>query len=208
MGKFRARSVLALTLMAAQAFLFNAVFFTYGLVLARFYGVPETRAGLYILPLAAGNFFGPIVLGPLFDSLGRRRMITATYGTAGVLLVVVAVLFGMGVFTPWTQTFAWMAIFFVASAAASSAYMTASEIFPLEARSLAIAVFYAAGTGAGGILASFLFGRLIGSGQPWVVAGGYAAAAVLMLVAAGTEAKLGVDAEGRSLESVAEPLSS
>ena len=208
LGKFRARSALALALMTAQAFLFNAVFFTYGLVLARFYHVPETRVGLYVLPLAAGNFFGPIVLGSLFDTIGRRRMITATYGLAGVLLAAVAVLFGMGVFTAWTQTYAWMAIFFVASAAASSAYMTASEIFPLEARSLAIAVFYAIGTGLGGIAAPFLFGWLIGTGKPWIVAGGYGAAAALMLVAAGTEAKLGIDAEGQSLENVAEPLSS
>jgi MFS family permease len=208
LGKFRARSFLALVLMTAQAFLFNAVFFTYGLVLAKFYHVPPARTGLYILPLAAGNFLGPIVLGPLFDSVGRRRMIMASFGVAGVLLLAVAALFGMGVFTAWTQTIAWMVIFFVASAAASSAYMTASEIFPLEARSLAIALFYAIGTAAGGIIAPWSFGRLIGTGVAWIMAGGYAAAAVLMLIAAVTEWALGIDAEGKSLEDVAEPLSS
>jgi MFS family permease len=207
-GKYRARSALALILMIAQAFLFNAAFFTYGLVLARFYHVPETRTGLYILPLAAGNFLGPLIIGPLFDSIGRRRMIVATYGLSGILLVAVAILFGMGLFSAWTQTIAWMLIFFVASSAASSAYMTASEIFPLETRSLAIAVFYAAGTAIGGALAPSLFGHLIATGRPWMLAGGYIAAAVLMLIGAGTEAKLGIDAEGKSLESVAAPLSS
>lgn len=208
LGKFRARSVLAVALMVAQAFLFNAVFFTYGLVLATFYHVPNERTGLYILPLAVGNFFGPIVIGPFFDSVGRRTMITATYGLSGVLLFVVAALFGSGVLTAWTQTFAWVAIFFVASAAASSAYMTASEIFPLEARSLAIALFYAIGTAVGGIGAPWIFGRLIGTGQAWFVAGGYAAAAALMVAAAAAELVLGIDAQGQSLENVAEPLSS
>ncbi len=207
-NQYRARRALAITLMTAQAFLFNAVFFTYGLVLAKFYHVPENRAGLYILPLAAGNFLGPILIGPLFDSVGRRRMITASYGLSGLLLAAVAVLFDMGVFTAWTQTIAWIAIFFVASATASSAYMTASEIFPLETRSLAIAVFYAFGTAIGGIAAPFSFGHLIDTGRPWMLAGGYIAASLLMLAAAATEAKLGVDAEGKSLESVASPLSS
>jgi MFS family permease len=207
-GKFRGRSALALSLMTAQAFLFNAVFFTYGLVLAHFYHVPNPRVGLYILPLAVGNFLGPITIGPLFDSIGRKRMIVATYGLSGALLAAVAVLFGMGLFGAWTQTIAWMIIFFVASAAASSAYMTASEIFPLETRSLAIAIFYAAGTGVGGIFAPAIFGRLIATGEPWVLSGGYIAAAILMLGAAAAELMLGVDAEGKSLENVAQPLSS
>jgi MFS family permease len=208
LGKLRARSALAVVLMTAQAFLFNAVFFTYGLVLATFYHVPNARTGLYILPLAAGNFLGPILLGPLFDSVGRRKMITGTYAVAGLMLIAVAVAFGMGIFTAWTQTIAWMAIFFVASAAASSAYMTASEIFPLEARSLAIALFYAIGTAAGGIIAPWSFGKLIGTHAPWAVAAGYATAAALMLAGAAMEFALGVDAEGQSLEDVAEPLSS
>lgn len=207
-SKYRARSFLALTLMGAQAFLFNAVFFTYGLVLSHFYKIPENGAGLYILPLAAGNFFGPLTLGPFFDSIGRRRMITGCYAVSGLLLAGVAVLFGSGVFTAWTQTIAWMVIFFVASAAASSAYMTASEIFPLETRSLAIAVFYAIGTAIGGIAGPVVFGHLVGTGNSWAVAGGYIAAALLMLIAAGTELKFGVDAEGKSLESVADPISS
>ncbi|MBV9914472.1 MAG: MFS transporter [Sinobacteraceae bacterium] len=207
-GKFRARSALALTLMIAQAFLFNAVFFTYGLILARFYHVPPTRTGLYILPLAVGNLLGPLLLGSLFDSVGRKRMIVACYALTAVLLTAVAVLFGLHIFDAWTQTVAWMVIFFVASTAASSAYMTASEIFPLETRSLAIAVFYAAGTAVGGILAPWIFGRLIGAGGVWQVAGGYLAAAVLMLSGALAEGFLGVAAEGKSLENVASPISS
>ena len=206
--KYRARSGLALTLMGAQAFLFNAVFFAYGLVLSHYYHVAENGVGRYILPLAAGNFLGPLVLGPCFDSIGRRRMITGCFAASGVLLAAVAGLFGLGVFTAWTQTIAWMVIFFVASAAASSAYMTASEIFPLETRSLAIAVFYAFGTAIGGIAGPLVFGQLIGTGKPWAVAGGYIASALLMLAAAAVEFKFGVDAEGKSLESVADPLSS
>ena len=208
LGKNRGRSFLALTLMVAQAFLFNAVFFTYGLVLTKFYHVQEARAGVYILPLAAGNFLGPLLLGPLFDTVGRKTMIAGTYGLSGLLLVAVSVLFGMGVLTAWTQTFCWMAIFFIASAAASSAYLTASEIFPLETRAMAIALFYALGTLIGGVTAPFLFGHLIGSGSQWAVAGGYAGAAFLMIAAAVCEMVLGVEAAGKSLEDVAAPLSS
>ncbi|WP_428535793.1 MFS transporter [Rhodopila sp.] len=208
LGKNRGRSFLALTLMVAQAFLFNAVFFTYGLVLTTFYHVQEARAGVYILPLAAGNFLGPLLLGHLFDTVGRKKMIAGTYGLSGVMLVGVSVLFGMGVLTAWTQTFCWMAIFFVASAAASSAYLTASEIFPLETRAMAIALFYALGTLLGGVTAPFLFGHLIGSGSQWAVASGYAGAAALMIAAAVCEVVLGVEAAGKSLEDVAQPLSS
>ncbi|MEA2740693.1 MAG: hypothetical protein QOH05_4000 [Acetobacteraceae bacterium] len=206
-GKNRGRSFLALTLMVAQAFLFNAVFFTYGLVLVTFYHIQEARAGIYILPLAVGNFLGPLLLGHLFDTVGRKTMIAGTYALSGVLLAAVAILFGMGMLTAWTQTFCWMAIFFVASAAASSAYLTASEIFPLETRAMAIALFYALGTLIGGVSAPFLFGFLIGSGSEWAVAGGYAGAAVLMMAAAVCEATLGVEAAGKSLEDVAQPLS-
>jgi MFS family permease len=208
LGKNRGRSFLALALMVAQAFLFNAVFFTYGLVLTRFYHVQEARVGVYILPLAAGNFLGPLLLGHLFDTVGRKTMIAGTYGLSGLLLVAVSVLFGMGALTAWTQTACWMAIFFVASAAASSAYLTASEIFPLETRAMAIALFYALGTLIGGVSAPFLFGFLIGSGSQWAVAGGYAGAAALMIGAAVCEARLGVEAAGKSLEDVAPPLSS
>jgi len=206
--KYRSRSALALVLMIAQAFLFNAVFFSYGLVLVKFDGVPERAVGLYLLPLAASNFLGPLLLAKLFDTVGRRRMIVGTYAAAGLLLALTALGVGMGVFSAWTQTIAWMLVFFFASAAASSAYLTASEIFPLETRALAIACFYALGTGLGGAGAPWLFGQLIGTDSRWAVAAGYLVAAVLMLVAAGTEQKLGVDAERKSLESIASPLSS
>jgi MFS family permease len=207
LGTYRDRSLLALTLMIAQSFLFNAVFFSYGLVLARFHNVPENRTGLYLVPLAASNFLGPLLLGALFDTVGRKAMISGTFAIAGTLLIATALAFGSHAFSAWTQTFAWMAIFFFASAAASAAYLTASEIFPLETRALAIAIFYAAGTAIGGTAAPTLFGYLIGTGSHWALAGGYMLAAVLMLVAALAEARLGIDAEGRSLEHIAGPLS-
>jgi MFS family permease len=203
----RSRSLLVLALMSAQAFLYNAVFFTYGLILTNFYKVPSASIGLFILPFAAGNFLGPLLLGPFFDTIGRRKMITGTYVLAGVLLGVVAILFANGMLTAWTQTACWIGIFFVASAAASSAYLTASEIFPLETRALAIAVFYALGTLIGGAGAPFLFGKLIGTGSPWTLAGGYLFAAALMVGAGVCEAFLGIDAEGKSLEDIAKPLS-
>jgi MFS family permease len=206
-AKYRARSLLALSLMIAQAFLFNAVYFTYGLVLATFYDVPDRRTGLHLVVLAASNFLGPVLLGALFDTIGRRVMITLTYAVSDILLIAAAVAFGLGIFSAWTQTFAWMAIFFFASAGASSAYLTASEIFPLETRALAIATFYAIGTAFGGIIAAALFGYLIGGHSPWALAGGYFLAAVLLLSAALVEALLGIDAEGRSLEQIADPLS-
>ena len=207
LGKYRSRSALALVLMIAQSFLFNAVFFSYGLVLTRFHGVPEQRVGLYLVTLAVSNFLGPLLLGPFFDTIGRRAMIAGTYAIGGALLVATAIAFGLDAFTAWGQTLAWMLIFFFASAAASSAYLTASEIFPLEARALAIAIFYALGTAIGGAAAPLLFGYLIGFTSPWALAGGYVFAAILMLIAALAEIKFGIDAEMRSLESIAEPLS-
>jgi MFS family permease len=206
-SQYRERSILAAVLLTAQAFLFNAVFFSYGLVLTTFHGVPEQSAGLYLLPLAASNFLGPLLLSPLFDTVGRRTMIAGTYAVSGILLLVTSVLLGFDVFTAWTQTTAWMVIFFFASAAASSAYLTASEIFPLEARALAIAIFYAIGTAIGGVTGPALFGYLIGTGVIVAVAGGYAVAAILMLAAAAAELKFGIDAERRPLESIAPPLS-
>ena len=208
LGKYRARSALALILMVAQSFLFNAAFFAYALVLTKFHGVADQRTGLYLATLAASNFLGPVLLGPLFDTIGRRKMIAGTYGLSGVLLLATALLFGFDAFTAWTQTFAWMLIFFFASAAASSAYLTVSEIFPLETRGLAISIFYACGTAIGGATGPLLFGYLIGTGSTWAIAGGYIFAAALMLGAAVTEAMLGIDAEGRSLEQIADPLSS
>jgi MFS family permease len=206
-GKYRKRSILALTLMVAQSFLYNSVFFTFGLILAHFYNVPNERVGFYILPLAIGNFCGPLLLGSLFDTVGRRKMISLTFALSGIFLTVTAVLFGLGQLTPVTQTIAWLAIFFVASPAASSAYLTASEIFPLETRALAIACFYALGTALGGSIAPSAFGRLIESGSAWHVSFGYLMAALLLLIAAVVELRLGVDAEGKSLESIADPLS-
>jgi MFS family permease len=208
MGDNRPRSFLVIVLMVAQAFLFNAVFFTYGLVLTHFYHVEQTRVGLYLLPLAVGNFAGPLLLGSLFDTLGRKKMIAGTFGMSAVLLLITAALFGSGQLSAFTQTAAWMAVFFFASAAASSAYLTASEIFPLETRALAIAVFYAVGTAIGGSLSPTLFGWLIESGSSWRVSAGYAVAGALLLFAAGTEVKLGINAEQKSLESIASPLSS
>jgi MFS family permease len=208
LGKYRRRSVLALTLMIAQAFLYNSVFFTFGLVLAHFYHVPDHRVGLYLLPLAIGNFCGPLALGSLFDTIGRKKMISGTFGISGVLLLVTAYMFAAGLLSPTGQTIAWFAIFFFASAAASSAYLTASEIFPLETRALAIACFYALGTTMGGSVSPLLFGWLIQSGSAWRVSAGYGLAALLLLVAAAIELMFGIDAEGKSLESIADPLSS
>jgi MFS family permease len=208
LGKNRGRSVLALTLMVAQAFLYNSVFFSYGLILSHFYHVPEQNIGFYLLPLALGNFCGPLLLGTLFDTVGRRKMIAGTFAISGALLAFTALLFGAGLLSEVTQTAAWLTIFFFASAAASSAYLTASEIFPLETRALAIACFYALGTAIGGSLSPLLFGWLIGSGSSWRVSAGYALSALLLLVAGGTEWKLGIDAEGKSLEDIASPLSS
>ena len=208
LGEHRGRSFLTLVLMSSQAFLFNSVFFTYGLVLSKFYHVDAARTGLYILPLALSNFLGPLLLGRLFDTIGRKTMIAATYGLSGVLLIAVAGLFGYNLLTTWTQTACWMAIFFVASAAASSAYLTASEIFPLETRAMAIAIFYALGTLLGGVSAPFIFGYLISTGNQWMVAAGYAGAAALMIAAALCELRFGVEAAGKSLEKIAPPLSS
>jgi MFS family permease len=206
LGTYRTRSVLALVLMLAQAFLYNALFFTYGLILSRFYGVAPAQTGLYLLPLAAGNFMGPLLLGRFFDTIGRRRMIAGTYLVSGTLLALTGWAFAEAWLDAETQTIAWTAIFFFASAAASAAYLTASEIFPLETRALAISVFYALGTAAGGIVAPWFFGRLIGIGSRWYIFEGYALAALLMAVAAAVEWRFGIDAEGRSLEAIAPPL--
>jgi MFS family permease len=201
------RAVLGLVLMTAQAFCYNAIFFTYALVLGRFYGVPPNDVGLYLLPFAISNFIGPLVLGPLFDTWGRRQMIATTYALSGLLLGLTAVLFVAGLLDAATQTLAWTVVFFFASAAASSAYLTVSECFPLEVRALSIALFYALGTGIGGVGAPWLFGALIGTGEPVAIAWGYALGAALMLVAAVAAARLGVSAECKPLEAIARPLS-
>jgi MFS family permease len=206
-GTYPRRSVLGFSLMASQAFVYNAVFFTYGLVLTTFYNVASGSVGYYILPFALGNFLGPLLLGRLFDVVGRRPMIAGSYGISGILLAVTGYLFTQGTLTATTQTIAWSVIFFFASAGASSAYLTVSEIFPLEIRAMAIAFFYAIATGVGGITGPLLFGALAGTNQRGYVYAGDLVAAAAMVAAGAVELWLGVPAEQESLEKVAEPLS-
>lgn len=203
----RRRTLVGLALMVAQAFFYNAIFFTYALVLTDFYGIAASQVGWYLLPFAAGNFLGPLLLGRLFDTVGRRPMIALTYALSGVLLALTGALFAAGVLSATMQTVCWTVIFFFASAAASSAYLTVSETFPLEIRALAIAFFYAVGTGIGGIGAPFLFGALIDTGSRMSLFAGYLLGAGLMLAAAVIAARYGVAAERKALEDVATPLS-
>ena len=203
---YRQRSLVGLVLMIAQAFFYNAIFFTFALILTDFFGIPANHVGWYILPFAAGNFLGPLLLGRLFDTLGRRKMITATYGASGVLLALSGYLFSIGALTAQTQTIAWMVIFFFASPAASAAYLTVSETFPLEVRALAIAIFYAIGTGIGGVAGPALFGVLIDTGSRTSVFAGYLFGSALMVVAAAVAWRYAVAAERKSLETVARPL--
>ncbi len=204
---FRGRTLLGLTLMIAQAFLYNAIFFTYALVLTNFYQVPSYHVGWYILPFALGNVLGPLFLGPLFDSIGRKPMIAFTYAASGLLLAGSGWLFVEDLLDAAEQTIIWTVIFFFASAAAGAAYLTVSEIFPVEIRALAIAFFYAAGTAIGGVGAPFLFGSLIETGSRASVFGGYLFASGLMVLAAIIEMIWGVAAERKPLETVARPLS-
>jgi MFS family permease len=203
---YRQRALVGLALMIAQAFFYNAIFFTFALVLSDFYGIAVNQVGWYILPFAAGNFLGPLLLGRLFDTLGRRTMITLTYGISGILLALSGYLFAIGVLSAQTQTIAWMVIFFFASPAASSAYLTVSETFPLEVRALAIALFYAVGTGIGGVVGPALFGALIDTGSRNSVFAGYLLGSGLMVAAAVIAWRYAVAAERRPLESVARPL--
>src|SRR5437868_4987253 len=202
----RQRTLVALALMAAQAFFYNAIFFTYALVLTTFYGIPSEHVGWYILPFAAGNVLGPLLLGRLFDTVGRRPMIAFTYLMSGLLLAATGWLFANEMLSAREQTLAWSVIFFFASAAASSAYLTVSETFPLEIRALAIALFYAVGTGIGGVAGPLLFGALIDTGWRTSLLGGYLLGAALMVVAAGVMWRWGVAAERKPLEQVARPL--
>jgi MFS family permease len=203
---YRTRSMVGLSLMVAQAFFYNAIFFTYALVLTDFFAIPAANVGWYILPFAAGNFLGPLLLGSLFDTLGRRSMIAFTYSVSGILLAVSGYLFSIGLLSAQTQTIAWMVIFFFASPAASAAYLTVSETFPLEVRALAIALFYAIGTGIGGIAGPALFGVLIDTGSRDSVFAGYLLGSVLMIAAALIAWRHCIDAECKSLEEVARPL--
>jgi MFS family permease len=204
----RKRSLLALALMVGQSFFFNAVFFTYGLVVNKFYKVDAKHLPLHLLPFALASFFGPLTLGKLFDSVGRKPMITATYGISGILLAGTVFPFAQGSLSAKTLGICFTVIFFVASSAASAAYLTVSEIFPLEIRALAIAIFYAIGTLIGGVGAPFLFGEMIASGSRWSVGYGYLAGAALMVMAAIAEWAVGVEAAGKSLESISQPLQS
>ncbi|WP_232778511.1 MFS transporter [Carbonactinospora thermoautotrophica] len=201
------RTVLGLALFIGQAFLYNAVFFTQALVLSKYLGVPSGRVPLYILPLAVGNFLGPLMLGRLFDTVGRRVMISTSYIGSGLLLMGTAELFQRDLLTATTLTLCWCTVFFFASAGASAAYLTVSEIFPLETRAMAIALYYALGTGLGGAIGPLLFGRLIETREAGAVAFGYHLGGSLMIVAGLVEVLLGVEAAGRSLEEVAHPLS-
>jgi MFS family permease len=203
---YRQRTLVGLALMSAQAFFYNAIFFTYALILTDFYGVGAGHVGWYLLPFAAGNFLGPLLLGRFFDTIGRKTMIAATYAVSGILLAVTGYLFGLGILSAQSQTAAWMMIFFFASAAASSAYLTVGETFPLEIRALAIAFFYAVGTGVGGVSGPLVFGMLIETGSRWSVFVGYLAGAVMMVMAAAVEWYWGVAAERKPLEQIARPL--
>ena len=205
-GVHRQRALVGLSLMAAQAFFYNAIFFTYALVLTDFFGISVDAVGWYLLPFAAGNFLGPLLLGRLFDTIGRKPMIASTYALSGILLAVTGYLFMQGLLSAQMQTVAWMVIFFFASAAASAAYLTVSETFPLEIRALAIACFYALGTAIGGIAGPLLFGALIDTGSRTSIFAGYLLGSALMIAAALIEAWWGIAAERRSLETVARPL--
>lgn len=212
-GQYPRRSILGFSMMATQAFLYNAIFFTYALVLEHFYGVSNAHTSYYFFPFAIGNLLGPLTIGHLFDTVGRRKMILFTYGTSGLLLLVSAYLFYLGVLNAITQTAFWCVIFFIASAGASSAYLTVSEIFPLELRGQAISFFFAISQGAGGVVAPFLFGHLIGgednpNPDRTPLSWGYVIGAVIMMLGGVIAWYCGVDAERRTLEDIAPPLSS
>jgi MFS family permease len=205
--QYPSRSVLGATLMITQSFLYNAIFFTYTLVLTEIYGVSKEAAPLYLIAFAVGNLVGPLTIGHLFDVIGRRKMIAGTYLLSGILLAITAVLFNAGLLNAITQTIAWCVIFFFASAGASSAYLTVSEIFPLEIRAQAIAVFFAIAQCFGAIGPVF-YGHLIGEGDdPSRLFIGYLIGAGVMMIGGIVEIFLGVDAENQSLERVATPLS-
>ena len=208
LGQYPSRSFLGFSMMVTQAFLYNAIFFTYALVLQHFYKIPSDRIGFYFFPFAAGNLLGPLLLGHLFDTVGRRKMILGTYGGSGILLAVSAVLFAQGALTAVTQTAFWCVIFFFASAGASSAYLTVSEIFPLELRGQAISFFFAISQLAGGVAAPRIFAALIGTGTsrgPLTI--GYYIGAAIMIAGGVIAWFFGVNAERQSLEDIATPLS-
>ena len=208
LGDNRQRSILGLVLMVAQSFFFNAIFFSYGLIVKRFYHVTDNELPMHLLPFAIASFLGPLTLGRLFDKIGRKPMITACYGIAGLMLAGIVFPFAHGTIEARGLGIAFSVIFFVASSAASAAYLTVSEIFPLEIRAFAIAIFYALGTLIGGVGAPLLFGFLIETHSKANVSLGYALGAVLMLSGAVCEYFIGVEAAGKSLESISKPLQS
>jgi MFS family permease len=201
------RTFVGLALFTGQAFLYNAIFFTYALVLTEIYAVSDASVGWYLIPFAIGNFMGPLLLGRFFDTVGRKPMIAGTYILSGVLLIITGLLFQGGTLTATSQTIAWCVIFFFASAGASAAYLTVSEIFPMETRAMAIAFFYATGTIVGGFGGPLLFGALIESGDPDAIFVGYAIGAVVMIIGGIIQATMGVEAAQRDLEDIAPPLS-
>jgi MFS family permease len=200
------RTILGLALFVGQAFLYNALLFSLGYLLKTFFGIASGNVPYYIAVFAVGNLLGPLTLGRLFDTVGRKPMIAGTYLLSGTLLIVTAFLFKGGALTAATLVVALMVIFFFASAGVSAAYLTVSEVFPLETRALCIAVFYAVGTGVGGIVGPLLFAHLIESGKTSQVFIGFMIGAVAMIVGGLAELLFGVKAEGASLESIAQPL--
>jgi MFS family permease len=206
--EYPSRSFLGFSMMVTQAFLYNAIFFTYALVLTNFYHIPSDLIGIYFFPFALGNLLGPLTIGHLFDTIGRRKMIMFTYCVSAILLAISAALFNAGLLTAVSQTIFWCLIFFLASAGASSAYLTVSEIFPLELRGQAIAFFFAISQLAGGVAAPTLFAALIGTGTntgPLTI--GYYVGAAVMFAGGLIAWFFGVDAERKSLEEIATPLS-
>jgi MFS family permease len=202
------RTVLGLSLFVGQAFLYNAITFGFASILTTFYKVPSAHTGYYYVVIAIGNFLGPLLLGKLFDTVGRRPMISSTYIMAGLLLFGTAWLFKNGHLSATTLTACWTVVLFFASAGASSAYLTVSEIFPMETRAMAIAFFYAIGTGIGGITGPLMFADLTSSGKVDDTVLAFAVGAAIMLVAGVVAAFLAVDAEQKSLEDIAAPLTS
>ena len=201
------RTIVGLSLMGTQAFLYNAIIFTYGLVLTMFFHVSDSVVGIYLIPFAIGNFLARSCWGDTSDSVGRRQMISLSYIAPGVLLIGIGYLFSQAMLSTLWMTVGWVAVFFFASAGASAGYLTVSETFPLEIRALAIAFFYAVATGLGGIVGPWLFGTLIGTGNRFEVYFGYLIGPGLMILGGIVEIIWGVAAERRSLESIAMPLS-
>ena len=200
------RTVLGLSLFVGQAFLYNSILFGYATLLTKFFGTPAADAPYYLVAFAAGNLLGPILLAGLFDSVGRKPMITATYILSGVLLLGTAYLFKQHQLTAATLTLCWAVVFFFASAGVSAAYLTVSEIFPMETRALCIALFYAVGTGVGGIIGPQLFAPMVATGKASEVFKALALGAILMIVGGVAELLFGVKAERRRLERIAKPL--